>query len=58
MEKPNEIYKKLSTDEVIRLGGERFIQSRSSTSMSISTHAYMDSFSGLSYQQLKDVLTH
>ncbi|KAM0050858.1 putative transcription factor GRAS family [Helianthus debilis subsp. tardiflorus] len=55
MEKPNEIYKKLSTDEVIRLGGERFIQSRSSTSMSISSHAYMDSFSGLSDQQLKDV---
>ncbi|KAJ0783242.1 putative transcription factor GRAS family [Helianthus annuus] len=55
MEKPNEIYKTLSTDEVIRLGGERFIQSRSSTSMSISTHTYMDSFSGLSDQQLKDV---
>ncbi|MFS7914674.1 putative transcription factor GRAS family [Helianthus anomalus] len=50
--------RKLSTDEVIRLGGERFIQSRSSTSMNemfISTHPYPVSFSGLSDQELKDV---
>ncbi|KAM0024403.1 putative transcription factor GRAS [Helianthus debilis subsp. tardiflorus] len=51
--------RKLSTDEVIRLGGERFIQSRSSTSMNemlILTHPYPVSFSGgLSDQELKDV---
>ncbi|KAL9999501.1 putative transcription factor GRAS [Helianthus debilis subsp. tardiflorus] len=50
--------RKLSTDEVIRLGGERFIQSRSSTSMNemlISTQLYPVSFSGLSDQELKDV---
>ncbi|KAJ0805959.1 putative transcription factor GRAS family [Helianthus annuus] len=46
---------KLSTDELIRLGGERFIQSRSMTDMSISTHPYADSFLGLSDQELKDV---
>ncbi|KAJ0616146.1 putative transcription factor GRAS family [Helianthus annuus] len=50
--------RKLSTDEIIRLGGERFIQSRSSSSTNdlwISTHPYVDSFSGLSDPELKDV---
>ncbi|MFS7914693.1 putative transcription factor GRAS family [Helianthus anomalus] len=50
--------RKLSTDDVIRLGGERFIQSRSSSSMNdmlILTHPYVDSFSRLSDQELKDV---
>ncbi|KAJ0605368.1 putative transcription factor GRAS family [Helianthus annuus] len=47
--------RKLSTDELIRLGGERFIQSRSMKDMSISTHPFADSFLGLSDQELKDV---
>ncbi|KAK1408367.1 hypothetical protein QVD17_40087 [Tagetes erecta] len=50
--------RKLSTDEVIRLGGERFIQSRSSTSInniSISSHPYVSLFSGLSDQELKEI---
>ncbi|KAJ0714925.1 putative transcription factor GRAS family [Helianthus annuus] len=49
---------KLSTDAIIRLGGERFIQSCSSTSMkdiSISNHPYGGSFSGLSDEEVKDV---
>ncbi|KAI3823559.1 hypothetical protein L1987_04998 [Smallanthus sonchifolius] len=41
--------RKLSTEEVIRLGGERFIQSRSSG------HPYAGSFSGLSDQELKNI---
>ncbi|KAJ0714929.1 putative transcription factor GRAS family [Helianthus annuus] len=45
---------KISTEAVIRLGGERFIQSCSSTS-SIVSHPYGSSFSGLSDQELKDV---
>ncbi|KAJ0605250.1 putative transcription factor GRAS family [Helianthus annuus] len=50
--------RKLSTEEVIRLGGERFIQSRSLTltnDMSKSTYPYVGSFAGLSDQELKDV---
>ncbi|KAJ0805958.1 putative transcription factor GRAS family [Helianthus annuus] len=47
--------RKLSTYELIRLGGERFIQSRSKTDLSLSTHTYADSFLGLSDQELKDV---
>ncbi|KAM0001592.1 putative transcription factor GRAS family [Helianthus debilis subsp. tardiflorus] len=49
---------KISTDAVIRLGGERFIQSCSSTAMndiSISSHPYGSSFSGLSDQAVEDV---
>ncbi|XP_021999578.1 DELLA protein GAIP-like [Helianthus annuus] len=50
--------RKLSTEEVIRLGGERFIQSRSLTptnDMSKSTYPYVGSSAGLSDQELKDV---
>ncbi|KAJ0805949.1 putative transcription factor GRAS family [Helianthus annuus] len=50
--------RKLSTDEVIWLGGERFIKSRSLNStkgMLESTHPYAGSFMGLSGQELKDV---
>ncbi|XP_071708578.1 DELLA protein GAI1-like isoform X2 [Rutidosis leptorrhynchoides] len=48
---------KLSTDAVIRLGGERFIQSFSSSTKDVSTlsHPYGTSFSGLSDQQVQDV---
>ncbi|XP_076960031.1 DELLA protein RGL2-like [Bidens hawaiensis] len=49
---------KMSTEAVIRLGGERFIQSCSSSSIndaSIPNHPYSTSFSGLSGQQVKDV---
>ncbi|KAI3687660.1 hypothetical protein L1987_81360 [Smallanthus sonchifolius] len=49
---------KISTDAVIRLGGERFIQSCSSTSLNdvlIPSHPYSSSFSGLSDQDIKDV---
>ncbi|KAJ0857427.1 putative transcription factor GRAS family [Helianthus annuus] len=49
---------KISIDSVIRLGGERFIQSCSSTSMndiSTASHPYSSSFSGLSDQEVKDV---
>ncbi|KAI3716723.1 hypothetical protein L1987_67797 [Smallanthus sonchifolius] len=41
--------RKLSTEEIIRLGGEQFIQSRSAG------HPYAGSFSGLSDQELKDI---
>ncbi|KAM0024399.1 putative transcription factor GRAS [Helianthus debilis subsp. tardiflorus] len=50
--------RKLSSDEVIRLGRERFIKSRSLNStkdMLESTHPYAGSFMGLSDQELKDV---
>ncbi|MFS8004195.1 putative transcription factor GRAS family [Helianthus anomalus] len=51
--------RKISTDTIIRLGGERFIQSCSSTSMinDISTlsHPYSNSFSGLSDEEVKDI---
>ncbi|KAI3706875.1 hypothetical protein L6452_24909 [Arctium lappa] len=49
--------RKLSTDGVIRLGGERFVQSRSSTVSDISmpSHPYSVSFSGLSEREAKDV---
>lgn len=49
---------KMSTDALIRLGGERFIQSCSSTSLNDSTmssHPYGSSFSGLSDQEVEDV---
>lgn len=50
---------KISTDAIIRLGGERFIQSRSSSmndTSSIASHPYGSSFSGLSDQEvIKDV---
>ncbi|KAM0045702.1 putative transcription factor GRAS family [Helianthus debilis subsp. tardiflorus] len=49
---------KISIDSVIRLGGERFIQSCSSTSMNdilTASHPYSSSFSGLSDQEVKDV---
>ncbi|XP_024986480.1 DELLA protein RGL1-like [Cynara cardunculus var. scolymus] len=48
---------KLSTDGVIRLGGERFVQSRSSTmnDVSMPSHPYSTSFSGLSDREVKDV---
>ncbi|KAM0001596.1 putative transcription factor GRAS family [Helianthus debilis subsp. tardiflorus] len=50
---------KISTEAVIRLGGERFIQSCSSTSsmndISIASHPYGSSFTGLSDQEVKDV---
>ncbi|KAK1436342.1 hypothetical protein QVD17_02121 [Tagetes erecta] len=49
---------KISTDALIRLGGERFIQSCSSTSLndsSMSSHPYGSSFSGLSDQEIEDV---
>ncbi|KAF5819165.1 putative transcription factor GRAS family [Helianthus annuus] len=46
---------KLSTDDIIRLGGEHFIQSRSVVDNSISTHPYSGSLVGLSDQELKDV---
>nr|XP_043623011.1 scarecrow-like protein 18 [Erigeron canadensis] len=50
--------RKLSTDAIIRLGGERFIQSSSSSSVndiSMPSHPYSTSFSGLSDQEVKDV---
>ncbi|KAI3698011.1 hypothetical protein L6452_31120 [Arctium lappa] len=49
--------RKLSTDGVIRLGGEHFVQSRSSTvnDISMPSHPYNDSFSGLSDREAKDV---
>ncbi|KAI3718289.1 hypothetical protein L6452_19153 [Arctium lappa] len=49
--------RKLSTDGVIRLGGEWFVQSRSSTVNGISmlSHPYRASFSGLSDSEVKDV---
>lgn len=48
---------KLSTDAVIRLGGEKFIQSFSSSMKDVSmlSHPYGTSFSGLSDQELQDV---
>ncbi|MFS7914682.1 putative transcription factor GRAS family [Helianthus anomalus] len=46
---------KLSTDDIIRLGGEYFIQSRSVVDNLISTHTYLGSLVGLSDQELKDV---
>ncbi|KAI3735501.1 hypothetical protein L6452_15000 [Arctium lappa] len=48
---------KLSTDGVIRLGGEWFMQSRSSTvnGISMPSHPYRASFSGLSDSEAKDV---
>lgn len=48
---------KLSTDAIIRLGGERFIQSFSSSMKDISmpSHPYGTSFSGLSDQQVNDI---
>ncbi|KAM0001426.1 putative transcription factor GRAS family [Helianthus debilis subsp. tardiflorus] len=50
---------KISTEAVIWLGGEQLIQSCSSTSsmndISIVSHPYGSSFSGLSDQEVKDV---
>ncbi|KAL8245024.1 hypothetical protein R6Q59_011282 [Mikania micrantha] len=49
---------KISTDAIIRLGGERFIQSCSSTllnDISNPIHPYGSSFSGLSDLEVKDV---
>ncbi|GJY76720.1 putative transcription factor GRAS [Tanacetum coccineum] len=48
---------KLSTDAIIRLGGERFIQSFSSSMNDISmpSHPYGTSFSGLSDQHVNDI---
>lgn len=48
---------KLSTDAVIRLGGERFIQSCSSSvnDISMPTHPYGGSFSGFTDQEVKDI---
>ncbi|KAL4592398.1 hypothetical protein LXL04_005390 [Taraxacum kok-saghyz] len=48
---------KLSTDAVIRLGGERFIQSCSSSvnDISMPAHPYGGSFSGFNDQEAKDV---
>ncbi|KAI3792200.1 hypothetical protein L2E82_06073 [Cichorium intybus] len=49
--------RKLSTDAIIRLGGERFIQSCSSSinGISMSSHPYGGSLSGFSDQEAKDV---
>ncbi|KAI3522671.1 hypothetical protein L1887_00633 [Cichorium endivia] len=49
--------RKLSTDAVIRLGGERFIQSCSSSMNDISmpSHPYGTSFSGFSDQEARDI---
>ncbi|CAH1451834.1 unnamed protein product [Lactuca virosa] len=49
--------RKLSTDAVIRLGGEKFIQSCSSSinDISIPSHPYSTSFSGFSNQETKDI---
>ncbi|XP_023742319.1 DELLA protein RGL2 [Lactuca sativa] len=49
--------RKLSTDAVIRLGGEKFIQSCSSSinDISIPSHPYSTSFSGFSIQETKDI---
>ncbi|KAJ9554987.1 hypothetical protein OSB04_009601 [Centaurea solstitialis] len=49
--------RKLSTDGVIRLGAERFVQSRSSTmnDVTMPSHPYGASFSGISDREAKDV---
>ncbi|KAL4592400.1 hypothetical protein LXL04_005392 [Taraxacum kok-saghyz] len=50
--------RKLSTDQVIRLGGEKFIQSCSSSSInniSMPSHPYRSSFLSFSNQEAKDV---
>ncbi|KAJ0714923.1 putative transcription factor GRAS family [Helianthus annuus] len=48
---------KMSTNEIIRLGGERFIQSYSASTNNIliMNHPYGSSFSGLSDEEVKDV---